>query len=146
MSNQNQHNREWGYEVPIPTVTPSGQQVTVQRSERGGRHLMHAETEDQSEFYFEVCAYDRVLAHGPLAEEQRRFISEHALSRHPGECTPATFGHLQGTTFAFEGELQGKLKKRVFLFVEGPNRTYRLVHDPRSSLNPAALAAFHFLD
>ena len=40
----------------------------------------------------------------------------------------------------------GKLKKRVFLFVDGPNRTYRLVHDPRSSLNPAALAAFHFLD
>ena len=45
-----------------------------------------------------------------------------------------------------EKMIQGKLKKRVFLFIDGPQRTYRLVHDPRSHLNVQALADFRLLD
>lgn len=66
---QDQHHADWGYSVPIPVTTPGGQQVTVQRGERNGCHIMHAETPDQSEFYFEVFAYDSQMDHAIVAEE-----------------------------------------------------------------------------
>ena len=142
---------DWGYAVDVPATTPSGEAVNVQEAERGGMHMVQAETEDQSEFYFEVLSCEGLRDHAALAAEQRRFIIEHAASGEPTEAAPGQFGQLAGTTFRFEGQLQGKLKKRIFLFTDGPgpgnsNRTYRIVHDPRSALNTQALAGFRFLN
>lgn len=39
----------------------------------------------------------------------------------------------------FQGTLQNRWKERKFFFVDGPRRTYRIVHDPRSELNSKAL-------
>ena len=146
MPDQNQHNEAFEYSVWIPVETPSGQKVAIQSGERDGRHMMHAETPDQSEFYLEVLAYEGRLNHSSLAEDQRQFLAEHSGDGTTSEPVIESIFDLSGTTFQFEGTLQGKWKVRKFLFVDGPNRTYRVVHDPRSELNKQAMQSLALRD
>jgi hypothetical protein len=139
MADQTQDSELLEYDVWIPKATPTGQSVTVKSGERAGRHLMHAETPDQSEFYFEVLAYEGHLDHAALAADQKRFLADHSPDGHTSDPRRESMHHLEGTTFEFRGTLQDRWKERKFLFVDGPNRTYRVVHDPRSDLNVQAL-------
>jgi hypothetical protein len=60
-------NRRQSYSVSIPEKTPSGQLVTVESWEDDGLQVLHAESPDQSELYFEVAAYPELRAHDALA-------------------------------------------------------------------------------
>ena len=63
-----------GYTVVIPDRTPHGQTVIVQRGDRGGVHVLHAESPDQSELYFEVTTYGERSEHRPLIVSQQELI------------------------------------------------------------------------
>jgi hypothetical protein len=143
MIDQTQSSELFEFEVWIPRATLTGQSVKVQSGERSGRHMMHAETPDQSEFYFEVLAYEGHLDHTTLATDQKQFLADNSSDGHTSEPSRETMHHLEGTTFEFRGTLQDRWKERKFLFVDGPNRTYRVVHDPRSDLNIQALRSLH---
>lgn len=130
---------ELGYAAWIPAATPGGQAVAVEKREQSGLHILHAETPDQSEFYFEITAYPDFREHLALARQQQDFLRQQSPEGTLGEIRQAALGDLPATTFDFRGRLQGRWKERRFLFVDGAARTYRVVHDPTSSLNVQAL-------
>lgn len=132
---------EHGYSVSIPPTTPDGQPVATQTGERGGLHLVHAESPDLSTLYFEVAAYPDLRNHAELAEGQRRFLTDQSADVELSETRELAIGCLAGTGFDVRGTLQGRWKERRFFFVDGPTRTYRIVHDPRSPLNERVFAS-----
>lgn len=138
MNDQTQENTEFEYRVWVPTAAPNGQSVSVQSGARAERYLMHAESPDQSEFYFEVLAYEGFMEHQALVEDQQTFLQKNSADGTFSEAMPGMLHHLEGTIFDFRGTLQNRWKVRKFFFVDGPNRTYRIVHDPTSALNTQA--------
>jgi hypothetical protein len=137
--------REHGYCVAIPSTGPSGRAVSIQTGVRRGAHVRHAETEDQHEIYFEVTAYPTQIDHRELAAEQQAFLRDHSSD---GDVTAPRAGHvgrLDGTMFEFAGTLQGRFKRRRFLFVDAGARTYRVVFDPTSAPNTVVLDSLVFV-
>lgn len=130
---------QFNYAVWIPDSTPNGHMVTIQTSEHAGLHIMHAESPDQSQLYFEVTAYPSILDHDTLVTQQQDFLRKHSNDGTLTEITHHTVGPHTGTTFDFQGTLQGQWKERRFLFIDGPTRTFRVVHDPTSTLNVQVL-------
>ena len=124
-----------GYTVVIPDRTPHGQTVIVQRGDRGGVHVLHAESPDQSELYFEVTTYGERSEHRPLIVAQQEFLRANARDVALTPTTATTIAGRPGKTFDFEGLLQGRSKHRRFVFVDGSKRTYRIVYDHTSPLN-----------
>jgi len=141
---QNIMEEELGYTVWIPESTPNHQKVTIERRENDDVHIMHAESPDQLELYFEVTAYPSIIDHEILAGQQQDFLRENSRDGTVTEIIQGTVGDFFGTTFDFRGTLQGKWKERRFLFVNGPDRTYRVVHDPTSTLNREVLKSLRF--
>lgn len=142
---QNILENDLGYAVWIPESTPGYKKATIERWERAGVHLMHAESPDQSELYFEVTAYPSIIDHETLARQQQEFFRENSSDGTMTEIIQGTVGSHSGTTFDFRGTLQGKWKERRFLFVNSPKRTYRIVHDPTSTLNHEVMNSFELL-
>lgn len=139
MNDQTQESTEFAYRVWIPAETVNGRLVNIESREQDGRHIMHAESPDQSEFYFELFAYEGLKDHTALVRDQQAFLQENSLDGTYSEAARGTLYHLEGTIFDFSGTLQNRWKVRRFLFLDGPNRTYRIVHDPTSELNIRAL-------
>ena len=127
-----------GYEVAIPRTTIAGEAVSIQSGERNGIHILHAESPDLCEVYFEVTAYPEIRDHAMLAAEQRGFLTKNSSD---GSVTDPIIGDFQSrvaTSFEFRGTLQGRWKERRFLFVDDA-RTYRVVYDPTSARNEQIL-------
>jgi hypothetical protein len=115
---------EHGYSVAIPSTAPSGRAVSIQTGVRRGVHVRHAETEDQHEIYFEVTTHPARRDHAELAAEQLAFLRDHSPDGDATALTAARIGRFDGTTFDFAGPLQGRFKRRRFLFVDtGARRT-----------------------
>ena len=127
------------YAVAIPETTPGGQAVTVQRGKRGTAHVMHAESPDQSELYFEVTTYRTRTQHSELVTTQQQFLRGNAPDAELTKTATTTVGARDATTFDFKGTLQERLKARRFLFVDGARHTYRIVYDYTSPLNETVL-------
>jgi hypothetical protein len=139
MNDQTQESTEFAYRVWVPTETANGRSVSIESREQDGRHIMHAESPDQSEFYFELFAYEGLKDHTALVHDQQAFLQENSPDGTCSEAAQGTLHHLAGTTFDFSGTLQNRWNVRRFLFADVPNRTYRIVHDPTSELNIRAL-------
>jgi len=133
------------WSVALPGKTPNGQAVTIMRGERADSMLMHAESPDQSELYFEVLCYATVRDHGAAISAQQTFLAEHATDYRIGAAAPTMVNGLAATTFDFEGWLQGRWKIRRFLFVDAGGCTHRIVFDPTSTLNHDILGALEFI-
>lgn len=127
--------------VTLPDATPTGQTVAILRDKRNDSTLMHAESPDQSELYFEVLSYRDQRNHATAITTQQAFLTEHAKDLQIGATTATTLKGLDATTFDFEGWLQGRWKVRRFLFVDAGGCTHRIVFDPTSRLNHDLLAA-----
>ena len=125
----------YGYSVWIPESTPNNQNIMIETRENAGIHILHAESPDQSELYFEVTVYPSSVDHDTLARQQQEFLREHSNDGTITEIVNGTMGKHSGTTFDFRGTLQGKWKERRFFFVNGSQKTFRVVHDPTSPLN-----------
>jgi hypothetical protein len=132
------------WRIPLPETTPNGQSVAIMRDERTDSMLMHAESPDQSELYFEVLCYRDLREHGAAITAQQAFLGEHAKDLRIGATTSSTVNGLAATTFDFEGWLQGRWKVRRFLFIDAGGCTHRVVFDPTSTLNHDVLAALEF--
>ena len=145
VKDQTQASEEFGYILWVPTETPDGQTVTVQAGERDGRRMMHAETADQSTFYFEILAYDALLDHDELVSGQKGFLAENSEDGTTTEPIKEMLYHLKGTSFEFRGTLQNRWKERKFFIVDGASRTYRVVHDPRSEFNVRAFRSLEIV-
>jgi len=142
---QNILENDLGYAVWIPESTPNDQKVTIERRENAGMHIMHAESPDQSELYFEVTAYPSIVEHKLLVEQQQEFLRANSNDGSMTEIIQGVVGNHAGTTFDFRGTLQGKWKERRFLFANSSNRTFRIVHDPTSSANLEVLKSLKLL-
>jgi hypothetical protein len=129
------------WRIPLPEVTPGAQPVTITRDRREDSALMHAESPDQSELYFEILCYQNLRDHGEAITAQHVFLAKHAKDQRIGAMTATTVKGLSATTFDFEGWLQGRWKVRRFLFVDAGGCTHRIVFDPTSRLNHDLLAA-----
>ena len=127
------------YAVALPETTPTGQTVTVQQGKRGNAHILHAESPDQSELYFEVTTHASRTDHKELVATQQQFLRGNAPDAELTPTTTTTIGTRTATTFDFKGTLQGRLKARRFLFVDGARYTYRVVYDYTSPLNETVL-------
>lgn len=138
-------NEDYGYAVSLPTTTPNGQKVTILSGEHSGVHILHAESPDQSELYFEVAAYQAILDHAALVKEQQEHLGAQSADGKLTEMTWETLASHTGTTFDFGGTLQGRWKERRFLFLDGLSRTYRVVYDPTSPLNVQTLRALKLI-
>ena len=134
------------WRVPLPQVTPSGQAVTIQFDRRADSMLMHAESPDQSELYFEITCYPDLRDHEAVIATQHAFLAEHAKDLRIGATTSTTLNDLSASTFDFEGWLQGRWKVRRFVFVDARGCTHRIVFDPRSRLNHDVVAALKFAE
>ncbi len=128
-----------GYSVSIPEQTPQGQTGTIESGDHERAHIMHAESPEQSELYFEVATYSEVIDHHELASGQQAFLREATSNGRLSAIQPGIVGNYAGTTFDFQGLLQGRWKVRRFLFADGPHHTYRIVYDPTSPLNEQVL-------
>ena len=133
--------KDLGYSVWIPESTPNNAKVTIETRENAGIHIMHAESPDQLELYFEVTAYPSMVDHDTLAGQQQEFLREHSNDGTITEVVEGRVGNYSGTTFDFRGTLQGKWKERRFFFVDILQRTFRVVHDPTSPLNLEVLVS-----
>ena len=133
-----------GYTVVIPDLTPHGQTVVVQRGDRGTVHALHAESPDQSELYFEVTTHAQRVAHAPLIASQQEFLRTNALDAVMTATRGTKLTGRHATTFDFEGLLQGRLKRRRFVFLDTATRTYRIVYDFSSPLNELVLQSLVF--
>src|SRR5262245_35292991 len=120
--------------VVLPEVTPNGQVVTIQYDRRDGPTLMHAETPDQSELYFEITCWNQ-RDHAAAIEAQHAFLARHAKDHRIAATLPTTVNSLAATTFDFEGWLQERWKVRRFIYVDARGSTHRIVFDPTSRLN-----------
>jgi hypothetical protein len=129
------------WDIAIPTTTPNGQSVAIMRDERSDSMLMHAESPDQSELYFEILCYRNLRDHGAAITAQQAFLAEHSKDLRIGATMSTTVNDLAATTFDFEGWLQGRWKVRRFLFIDAGGCTHRIVFDPTSPLNHDRLAA-----
>ena len=136
--------RERGYSVTIPSTTPAGRAVSIQTGTQRGAHVMHAESDDQHELYFEVTTYPERRDHADLAAEQLAFLRDRSPDRRTTAPAPQRVGRFDGTTFDFAGTLQGRFKERRFLFVDANGRTYRVVFDPTSAVNECVLDRLTF--
>lgn len=99
IDDQTQTSEQFEYRVWVPIETPDGQTVTVQAGERGGTRLMHAESTDQSEYYFEILAYETQKSHDSLIAEQKQFLQKHSEDGTTSAATTETLHHLKGTSF-----------------------------------------------
>jgi hypothetical protein len=132
--------------VALPQTTPNGQTVAILRDERTDTTLMHAESPDQSELYFEVLCYRNLRDHDAVIAAQHAFLAEHAKDHRIGATTPTTVNGLPATTFDFEGWLQGRWKVRRFAYVDARGCTHRIVFDPTSRLNHDVVATLKFAE
>ena len=142
MAHFSQVDAEHRYAVAIPETTPNGQPITVDRRPRGNAHVLHAESPDQSELYFEVTTYPALADHAELVKTQQQFLRGSAPDAELTAVGTTTVGERTATTFDFKGTLQHRLKERRFLFVDGAAHTYRVVYDPTSPLNETVLQSF----
>jgi hypothetical protein len=126
--------------VTLPDMTPNGQTVAILRDKRSDATLMHAESPDQSELYFEVSCYHDQRDHAAAIAAQQAFLAQHAKEQRIGATAATTVTGRDATTFDFEGWLQGRWKVRRFLFVDAGGCTHRIVFDPTSRLNHDVLA------
>lgn len=142
---QNVLENDLGYAVWIPESTPNDQKVTIERRENASVHIMHAESSDQSELYFEVAVYSSIIKHTLLAGQQQEFLRNNSSDGILTDIVQGVVGNHAGTTFDFRGTLQGKWKERRFLFIDSARRTFRIVHDPTSSVNLEVLMSLKLL-
>lgn len=133
------------WQVLLPETTPTGQTIAIMRDKRSDSSLMHAESPDQSELYFEVLCYTTSRDHSALVAAQQTFLAEHAKDHRIGTATRTIVNGLAATTFDFEGWLQGRWKVRRFFFIDAGGCTHRVVFDPTSALNHDVLAALEFV-
>src|SRR5262245_4486752 len=98
------------WHVALPDVTPNGQPVAVMRDVRTDGALMHAESPDQSELYFEITSYADQRDHDAAIASQHAFLAKHAKDHRIGAASPTTVKGLTASTFDFEGWLQGRWK------------------------------------
>jgi hypothetical protein len=130
----------YGYAVEIPDGAASGAPVRIRSGERDGVHVLHAESPDRSEIYFELTVYPDLRSHEVLADSQCRYLRQHANDASTTAPETIRIGNRAALAFEFRGTLDGQWKVRRFLFMDDV-RTYRVVYDPRSSRNEEILTS-----
>lgn len=126
--------RQFRFEFPDPP--PSGQSVVIDRVEHEGTHRVHVYTPDRFELYFEVIAYPDFRDHAQLYQQQKEGLVAGFEDANVGSLQRANFGSFEAHDFVFSG---GTITRR-FLFVDSPQRSYRIVYNPLSPLNEEILA------
>jgi len=135
-----------GYAVLIPDQTPEGQTVTVEIDSSKDVHVLHAQSPDGCELYFEIATIAKLLSHETLIAAQHRFLREGSSDAEIGEPGEQHLSGRRCTSFDFRGELGGGVRERRFLFVDGSRFTYRVVFDPTSKLNELVIQSLRISD
>ena len=130
---------EHNYSLRIPTITPTGQGVAILKDEREGVHRVHAQSPDASELYFEIVSARGLLDHEQIIAEQKAFLTHQSSDAIITATKQSVVVSVRATEFGFEGTLGGQWKSRRFIFLDSALRTYRIIYDPRSTVNEQIL-------
>ena len=120
-----------GWQFQIPEVTSQVQTTEITRDTHEGMVRVHAHTPDLFELYFEVVSYPERLDHQALIEKQKPFIEKKFMNVSFSKVSTGNFRKLTTAEFTFESEE----KTRKFIYIEEPNRSYRVIFNPLSNLN-----------
>jgi hypothetical protein len=130
---------EHNYSLRVPNTTPTGQPVEILKREHEGMHAVHALSPDESEVYFEIVSFSVLISHEEAVAGQRASLA----SRSPAAAITAMQRSVvrtwRASEFRFEGALGGRWKVRRFLFLDSAMRTFRIIYDPRSTMNEQIL-------
>ena len=132
-------------EFSYPAVTPRGQ--TVERDETPFREYgrVHLSSPDKEELYVEVVRFgglapqEEYRAHRPYLEQ--RFGAD--------AITALTETNLCGRpawAYSFAWDEADRPRERAVLLVQVGHDTYRIIYDPRSSVNEQVIATVTITD
>jgi hypothetical protein len=130
---------EHNYSLRIPNTTPRGQPVEILKDQREGTHRVHAQSPDDSELYFEIVSAPGLMNHEQAVAEQQAYLSSQSSDAAITAATQSVVRSFSATEFSYQGTLGGRWKVRRFIFLDSAIRTYRIVYDPRSTLNEQIL-------
>ena len=130
---------EHNFSLRIPTTTPSGQGVEILKDQREGAHRVHAQSPDAAELYFEIVSAPGLMNHEQAVAEQKAYLTYQSSDAAITATKQSVVRSFRATEFGFEGTLGGQWKIRRFIFLDSALRTYRIIYDPRSTVNEQIL-------
>jgi len=130
---------EHNYSLRIPTTTPSGQPIEIVKDQRTGAHRIHAQSPDAAELYFEIVSASGLINHEEAVAQQKAFLSSQSFDAAITATKQSVVRSFAASEFGFEGTLGGRWKVRRFIFLDSALRTYRIIYDPRSTVNEQIL-------
>jgi len=81
------------------------------------------------------------MNHEQAVAEQKAFLTRQSSDAAITATKQSVVRSSRATEFGFEGTLGGRWKVRRFIFLESALRTYRIIYDPRSTVNEQILAS-----
>jgi hypothetical protein len=130
---------DFGLEFSYPEVTPKGQ--AVERDDEPFREYarVHLSSPDREELYLEVVRFH------DLAPEEEYETHRFYLDRRFGEnaVSVLTETSLHGRR-AWAYSFRWEDRERAVTLVRANSETYRIIHNPRSSLNDDLIASITF--
>lgn len=133
-----------GVRILVPRVLPGGTRVDLDRDVDGSVHSLRAWSDDRSTVYVEVVSGPGLVEHMTVVAEQASGLAARSDDVVIGAATTTEVAGRLATTFDVEGTFDGTRRVRRFVIVDGPEHTFRIVIDPTSEANRAALASATF--
>ena len=146
MTGRRIHEPTYGYTLTVPTHTAAGAAVTFSSDTTEAGHRFHAASPDVHEVYLEVVAFPERLDHTTATEGQRWSLAERASAASFGPRTRGVLAGRPAMLLDVDVVLDGQRKIRRFIHVDVGQRTLRIVVDPSSPTNLAALDSIELLD
>ena len=118
--------------------------MAIDRDLDGPTHRLHARTADDSTVYVEVVSGSGFVDHPTIVAEQTEALQERFDDVTIGRPSTMEVAGRLATAFDVEGTLAGITRTRRFVIIDGPAHTFRIVIDPTSEANLAALDDLSF--
>jgi hypothetical protein len=130
---------DFGVEFSYPVVTPKGQ--AVERDDEPFRDCprVHLSTPDRQELYLEVVRFDD-LAPEDEYREHRPYLEKRFGADSITALTETTLAGRPAWSYAFQWREGERPMERSVLLLGVGRDSYRIIYDPRSELNAAAIA------
>ena len=123
-----------------PSTSPNGESVERVETQREGLVLVHIISPSSREVYFEVSKYEAISAQEEY-QRHKEFL--------PGQFHPLAITDLKEVVCdslpAFEYTFEWRQGRRTVILVERKNTTYRILFNPRSTVNLQILSTLKWL-
>ena len=133
---KSEQNHQWAYD--IPSRLAGGQSSETTRDCHEGMERAHSHSTDFATLYFEVVSYPNKVEHQPIIQQQQPAIANRFSNVTFTPVETFKFNGRPATEFTFESDE----KTRRFIFIDGDERSYRIIYNPLSNVNHEVLESF----